>query len=117
MASRNKDERAYVNALVKAIQKNSQNVYVYIDRDAGAARHTSSGWDFMLVCHGLVVFCEAKIEKGKLSEWQEFTRAAILASKTSYLTVRFWSNGALFTIDDSPQIKIEHARITDFITI
>ena len=117
MASRNKDERAYVNALVKAIQKNSPGVYVYIDRDAGTARHTSSGWDFLLACHGLVVFCEAKIGKGKLSDWQEFVRAAVLASKTPYVVVRFWEDGAHFTIDGGLMIETEKAAITDFIKI
>jgi len=115
MASRNKDERAYVNALVKAIQKNSPGVYVHIDRDAGAARHTSSGWDFMLACHGLAVFCEAKIGKGKLSDWQEFIRAAVLASKTPYYVIRFWDDGAFFTVDDGPAIETEQADITDFL--
>lgn len=115
MASRNKDERAYVNALIKAIQKNSPGVYVHIDRDAGAARHTSSGWDFMLACHGLVVFCEAKIEKGKLSDWQEFVRAAVLASKTPYVVVRFWEGGTRFSIDGGEPIRTEEAGITDFL--
>lgn len=117
MASRNKDERAHVNALIKAIQKNSPGVYVHIDRDAGAARHTSSGWDFLLACHGLVVFCEAKIGKGKLSDWQEFVRAAVLASKTPYVVVRFLNDGKCFTVDDEPAIITETARITDFIKI
>ncbi|MFA5413834.1 MAG: hypothetical protein WC348_04875 [Patescibacteria group bacterium] len=117
MASRNKDERAYVNALIKAIRKNSPGVYVHIDRDAGNVRHTSSGWDFMLACHGLVVFCEAKIEKGKLSTWQEFTRAAVLASKTPYVVVRFWEDGAHFTIDGGLMVETEKAAITDFIKI
>lgn len=117
MASRNKDERAYVNALIKAIQKNSPGVYVHIDRDAGAARHTSSGFDFLLACHGLAVFCEAKIEKGKLSDWQEFVRAAVLASKTPYCVIRFWNDGKFFTVDDDPAITTEKAAITDFIKI
>ena len=43
MASRNKDERAHVNALVKALQKNSPG--------AGNVRHTSSGWDFFIAAH------------------------------------------------------------------
>jgi hypothetical protein len=115
MASRNKDERAYVNALVKAIQKNSPSVYVYIDRDAGATRHTSSGFDFILACHGLAVFCEAKIEKNKLSDWQEYTRAVILTSKTPCTVVRFWDGGTRFTIDDGPAIETEKAHITNFI--
>ena len=115
MASRNKDERAYVNALVKAIQKNFLGVYVHIDRDAGGVRHTSSGFDFMLACHGLVVFCEAKIEKGRLTDWQEYVRAAVLASKTPYYVVRFWEDGARFTIDDGLLIETENADITDFL--
>lgn len=115
MASRNKDERAYVNALTKAIQKNSPNVYVYIDRDAGGARHTSSGFDFILAAEGRVVFCEAKIEKGKLTDWQEYVRAAVLASETPYLVVRFWDGGARFSIDGGASIETDEAHISDFI--
>lgn len=115
MASRNKDERAHVNALVKAIQKNSPGVYIFIDRDAGNMRHTSSGWDFLLACHGLVIFCEAKVENGKLSDWQEFVRAAVLASKTPYVVARFWEDGVYFTIDGGLRVKTEKATITDFI--
>jgi hypothetical protein len=115
MASRNKDERAHVNALVKAIQKNSPGVYVFIDRDAGTARHTSSGWDFLLAKDGHVVFCEAKEEKGKLSDWQEYTRAIIRGvSGTPYLVVRFLRND-LFTINDGRLIGIVDATIKDFI--
>jgi len=115
MASRNKDERAHVNALVKAIQKNSPGVYVFIDRDAGNARHTSSGWDFMLVKDGCVVFCEAKEEKGKLTEWQEYTCALIRGvSGTPYLIVRFLRND-LFTVNDGRKIAILDATIGDFI--
>ena len=116
MASRNKDERAHVNALVKAIQKNSPGVYVYIDRDAGSLRHTSSGWDFMLVKDGCVVFCEAKEEKGKLTEWQEYTRALVLASRTQYFVVRFWNDGECFCIDDGPMIETEKASAKDFLS-
>ncbi len=116
MASRNKDERAYVNALVKAIQKNSPDVYIFIDRDAGSARHTSSGWDFQLSRGGRVVYCEAKLENGKLSEWQEFTRAAILASGTPYYVVRFWNGGSCFSISgDDRTWWTEYATIAHFI--
>jgi len=115
MASRNKGERAHVNALIKAIQKNSPGTYVYIDRDAGAARHTSSGFDFILVDRGRVVFCEAKEEKGKLTDWQEFVRAYVLASHTPYYVVRFWDDGACFTIDDGPRIALEKACVLDFL--
>jgi len=118
MASRNKDERAHVNALVKAIQKNSPapGVYIFIDRDAGNVRHTSSGWDFMLVCNGRVAFCEAKEEKGKLTDWQEYTRAVIRGmSGTPYLVIRFWEAGARFTVDDGVEIETETASVKDFI--
>lgn len=116
MASRNKDERAHVNALVKAIQKNSPGVYVFIDRDAGTARHTSSGFDFLLVKDGRVVFCEAKEEKGKLTEWQAFVGASVLASRTQYFVVRFWNDGECFCIDDGPMIETEKASAKDFLS-
>jgi len=116
MASRNKDERAHVNALVKAIQKNSPGVYVFIDRDAGTVRHTSSGFDFLLAQNGRVVFCEAKEEKGKLSDWQEFVRAAVLASKTPYRIIRFWADGLSFSVDGGGRmIETEKADVEDFI--
>lgn len=117
MASRNKSERAHVNALIKAIQRHSPGIYVHIDRDAGTARHTSSGWDFMLVKNGRAVFCEAKEEKGKLTDWQEYTRAMIRGvADTPYLVVRFWENGQCFTLDDGERaIVTETASIKDFI--
>jgi hypothetical protein len=115
MASRNKNERAYANALVKAIQKNSSDVYVYVDRDAGSVRHTSSGFDFLLASQGCVVFCEAKIENGKLTDWQKFIRVVILATGTPYFVVRFWESGVWFSIDSGTPIRTEKATITDFI--
>jgi len=116
MASRNKDERSHVNALIKAIQKNSPGVYAYIDRDAGNVRHTSSGWDFHLSFMKKIVYCEAKEENGKLSDWQEFTRALILASGTPYKVVRFWKNGIYFSFDDDDFLYMTaDVIITDFI--
>ena len=116
MASRNKDERAHVNALVKAIQKNSPGVYVYIDRDAGNMRHTSSGWDFLLAYKSYVAFCEAKEKKGVLSDWQEYTRALIRGiSGTPYFIVRFSEDGKRFTIDGGAEIETEKADVEDFI--
>jgi hypothetical protein len=119
MASRNKDERAHVNALVKAVIKNSPDpgVYIFIDRDAGNVRHTSSGWDFQISKGGRVVYCEAKVENGKLSSWQEFTRASILAAGTPYYVVRFWREGKYFSIDDGRLIGIDGASVADFIKI
>lgn len=114
MASRNKDERAHVNALVKAIQKNSPGVYVYIDRDAGAARHTSSGFDFLMVLDGRVIFCEAKILKGALSDWQQFIKTLIETSNTAYRVIRFLNNEN-FSIDDKKIIAIKSAKYQDFL--
>ena len=114
MSSRNKDERAHVNALIKAIQKNSPGVYVHIDRDAGAARHTSSGFDFLLARDGSVVFVEAKTLKGKLSSWQQFVQAQITASGTKYCVVRFTENGDFFSINGKKDIAIKDATLQDF---
>lgn len=116
MASRNKNERAHVNALIKAIQHNSSGTYVYIDRDAGSQRHTSSGWDFLLAWNGRVAFCEAKEENAKLTDWQELTRAMVRSvSGTPYRVVRFWENGEFFTVDDGKKIAILNAVIQSFI--
>ena len=115
MASRNKDERAYVNKLVKAVQANSHRVYVYIDRDAGSARHTSSGFDFLLASNSVVVFIEAKVENGKLSDWQEFVQADIKSARTMYRVVRFTKDGKYFSIDGSGMIETTAARFSDFV--
>jgi hypothetical protein len=117
MASRNKDERANVNALIKAIQKNTHRVYVHIDRDSGTLRHTSSGYDFLLASCGRVVFVEAKQGSGKLSDWQEFTRSLVNVAACSYRVVRFWEEGKFFTVDDGNMVETEKAKITDFIEI
>lgn len=115
MASRNKDERAHVNALVKALQKNSSGVYIFIDRDAGNVRHTSSGWDFQIASAGKIAYCEAKEGNKILSDFQEFTRAFILASRTPYHVVRFWNDGVFFTINDGLAIKTATACVEDFL--
>lgn len=114
MASRNRDERAHVNALIEAIQKNSPGAYIYVDRDAGATRHTSSGFDFLISHGGRVAFCEAKEEKGKLSDWQELTQALVKDAETPYLVVRFWNDGKFFTIDDGIKHETEHASLDLF---
>jgi hypothetical protein len=117
MASKNKDERAHVNALIKALQKNSPGVYVHIDRDAGGVRHTSSGWDFFLACGGSHVFCEAKEENSKLSDWQEYTRALVRSANCDYHVVRFWVGGEFFSIDSGDQIRTADATLQHFFKI
>ena len=115
MSSRNKDERAHVNALVKAMQKNSPfPFYAYIDRDAGSERHTSSGWDAHLSLIGRSVYFEAKEEKKKLSSYQLFTKALIESTGTLYHVVRFWEGGEYFTINDGPSIETKDARLGMF---
>ena len=114
MSSRNKDERGHVNDLIKVIQKNSPGVYVHIDRDTGAIRHTSSGYDFLLASDGHVVFCEAKEENGKLSSWQKFTHAQVTAAGNSYRVVRFWENGKFFTVDGEKRVATKDATLQDF---
>lgn len=115
MASRSKDERAHVNTLIKAMQKNSpEPFYVFIDRDAGAQRHTSSGWDFLLAYKGRVVFVEAKEENGKLSDWQEFTQKLIVTVETRYAVLRFWKDGAFYSIDGGLRCETERASLRDF---
>jgi hypothetical protein len=110
-----KNERANVNALVKAIQKNSPGVYVYIDRDAGNVRHTSSGYDFLLAFNNHVVFAEAKEAKGKLSDWQEFTRLLIQAAACKYCVVRFLESGEFFSVDNGKMVAIKDASFQDFL--
>ena len=116
MASKNKDERAHVNALIKVLRENQVDppFYVFIDRDAGNARHTSSGWDFHLSRNGKTVYCEAKEENGKLSDWQEFTRAMIHLAGSPYRVVRFWENGEYFFIDGEKRIAVKDATLQDF---
>ena len=110
---RSADERAHVNALVKAIQKNSPRVYIYIDRDAGSIRHTSSGFDFILAADSTVVFCEAKESKG--SDWQEFVKAQITAARVKYCVVRFFEDGERFSLNGEKVLAISEARFSNFI--
>lgn len=118
MASKNKDERAHVNALIKAMQKNSLDAfYVHVDRDAGGMRHTSSGWDFLLAYDGRAIFCEAKEENGKLSSFQLLTQALIATSHTPYRVVRFWEDGKFFTIDGGRRFETENASFAVFIEL
>ena len=52
MPKNTKLERDCVNALIRAIRKNSPDVYVFVDRDSGATRHTLSGWDYLVIVTG-----------------------------------------------------------------
>ncbi len=94
-------ERQLVNLLVKALKKNSPGIYIHVDRDSGAMRHTSSGWDFLAAMNGKVVFCECKIENGKLTDWQKLVRTELTLAKVPHEVLRFSADvkaGDIFTI-------------------
>lgn len=89
-------ERALVNALVKSLKKNSPDAYIYIDRDSGAVRHTSSGWDFLVSEGGRVIFVEAKTHVGALTDWQKLTESEIERAKSVYCVLKFSADGKTF---------------------
>lgn len=115
MSKNNKTERTFVNKLIKAIRENSHRVYIHVDRDSGSVRHTSSGWDFLLSANGQTVFCEAKAEKGKLSDWQMFVQADVKNARSLYKVIRFSADGGTFTIDGGKEIETAAASFADFI--
>jgi len=112
-------ERACVNQLVKALQKNTLRAYIHVDRDSGSARHTSSGWDFLVAWDRRVVFCEAKMGNEKLTDWQELTRALINSTGGIYKVIRFWDNGETFTVTQNAltteKIKTENMSIQNLL--
>ncbi|TXH52170.1 MAG: hypothetical protein E6Q97_16755 [Desulfurellales bacterium] len=113
--SGNVAERAAVNNLVKELRKKYRDgVYVFIDRDAGGQRHTSSGWDF-LICRGpYAVFVEAKVGPGKLTEYQELTRAEVQAAGGCYLVARFSEDGKRVAVDGGPARAVAGISTADF---
>jgi len=97
-----KAERDAVNALIRAIRKNSPDAYVYVDRDSGATRHTLSGWDFLVSRAGYVVFVEAKIGTGVLTDWQKLTQADVTRAGTRFIVLRFSDDGKKFSCSNLP---------------
>ena len=83
------DERKLVNLLLAALKKTGV-FYSFVDRDSGQMRHTQSGFDFFLAFGGRVVLYEAKIEKGKLSDFQKYTEKMAGFSGTPYKVLRFF---------------------------
>lgn len=110
-----KGERELVNRLVKVLRDDPARAYIHVDRDSGALRHTSSGWDFLISTGGRVVFCEAKMGKGKLTEWQEYTRSGISHVGTPFAVIRFSADGLFFTINGGLPLEILRAKIDDFL--
>lgn len=113
--SGNVAERAAVNNLIKALKKKKQSdVYIFVDRDAGGLRHTSSGWDFLIVRGPYCAFVEAKVGPGKLTEYQDYTRAEIKAAGGRYCVARFSEDGTRVAVDGSPARLIAAVTLTDF---
>lgn len=96
MPKNTKQERDCVNALIKALRKNSPDAYIFVDRDSGATRHTLSGWDFLISRGGYTVFIEAKIGSGVLTEWQKLTQADVTRAGSRYVVLRFSDDGKSF---------------------
>lgn len=96
MPKNTKAERECVNALVNALRRNSPDAYIFVDRDSGATRHTLSGWDFLVSRAGYVVFVEAKIGAGVLSDWQKLTQADVTRAGSRYIVLRFSDDGKSF---------------------
>lgn len=113
--SGNVAERAAVNALIKALKKKKRSdIYVFTDRDAGGMRHTSSGWDFLIVRGPYCVFVEAKIGPGKLTEYQEFTKTEIKTAGGRYVVARFSEDGQRVSIDARPAVAVSGISLAEF---
>jgi hypothetical protein len=108
-------ERAAVNNLLLHLRRKYKDaLYIYVDRDAGALRHTSSGWDFLLAKDGKIVFVEAKVGGGKLTDYQEYTRQQILSARCWHVVLRFSNDGLSVMIDDAPVKRVESVKFEDF---
>lgn len=83
------DERALVNALIAQLQKTAIHPpYFFIDRDS-PDRVFSSGFDFLGVYGGEVIFVEAKYGDGKLTDYQFITKAGVQNAGGRHRIVRF----------------------------
>lgn len=113
--SGNVAERSAVNALINIIRKKKKSdVYIFVDRDSGGARHTSSGWDFLIVRGPYCTFVEAKVGAGKLTEYQEYTRAEIKAARGRYVIARFTEDGSRVSVDGHPARLLADVLVNDF---
>ncbi len=108
-------ERTAVNALIKSLKKKKKSdVYIFVDRDSGSQRHTSSGWDFLIARGPYCVFVEAKVGPGKLTEYQELTRLEVKAAGGRYIVARFSEDGERVSIDARPARAVSAVTLADF---
>lgn len=113
--SGNVAERAAVNNLIKILKKKKQSdVYIFVDRDSGSMRHTSSGWDFLIARGPYCVFVEAKVGPGKLTEYQELTRLEVKAAGGRYIVARFSEDGLRVSIDAAAPRAVSAVSLADF---
>lgn len=95
MSKKTKDERTFVNDFVKALRKNSPDVYIHVDRDIAGLR-PNSPWDFLVSRGGYVVFIEAKVGAGLLSDVQKWAQTECNRARTTYVVLRFSDSGKTF---------------------
>lgn len=95
MSKNTADERANVNELVKALRRNSPDVYIHVDRDIAGLR-PNSPWDFLISRSGYVVFIEAKMGAGVLSDVQKWAQTECKRAGSRYIVLRFSDNGKTF---------------------
>ena len=95
MAKNTKQERDYVKALVRAMERKSPDYVIEIDHDFAGLRHKSK-YDFYVSYAGYVVFVEAKIESEPLSDWQQMFRMRCARAGTRYVVLRFSASGKTF---------------------
>lgn len=108
-------ERPAVNKLIDTLRKKKKSdVYIFVDRDSGSERHTSSGWDFLIVRGPYCVFVEAKVGAGRLTEYQEFTRAEVKAAGGRYVVLRFSDDGRRYTVDGGAPRAVADVTLNDF---
>jgi len=108
-------ERAAVNNLLLHLRRKYKDaLYIFVDRDAGALRHTSSGWDFLLAKDGKVVFVEAKVGSGKLTDYQDYTRQQILSARCRHVVLRFSDDGYSVLVNGTSVKSVESVRFEDF---
>lgn len=90
-------ERDLVNSLIINLRYNERSkVYVYVDRDCGARRHTRSGWDFLAAKNSRVVFCEAKLQNNDLTDWQRVIEIENKIANNKYAVLRFLENRKVY---------------------
>lgn len=101
------NERDLVNKLLNFLRKNERNkVYIYVDRDAATVRNSRSGWDFLAAKNSTVVFCEAKIGRAKLTDWQELSRLENQIANNLYIVLRFLNDDVVLNEVTKQKIKI-----------